>query len=246
MKARIFIVIPAYNEESNIVKLLSDIRNLSLPYEKKTVMVDDGSKDNTLALAEGFLQKMDLKIIVHRPNKGVPQTFYDGLKSAAADASPNDIICIIEGDNTSDLSLLEEIIRKVEKGADVVVASRYRRGGRYENFPFHRKWGSIFINLVLKIFFYTKGVTDYTIFFRAYRARVIQEALGEYGDNFVTTKSFAANLEILLRLKRFAGKYDEVPMVYDYGLKKGSSKMNVAKTLLEYKDLIMQRLAGGL
>src|SRR5258708_2506187 len=154
-KEKIFIIIPAYNEEWNIEKLLTDIKNLALSYEKKVIVVDDGSKDNTRSLAEKFLKIMDLSIVSHNPNKGVPETFYDGLKVAAGRASPEDVIFIIEGDNTSDLNLFSAMIGKIKNGADVVVASRYINGGKYKDFPLHRKLGSLFINSVLKIFFYT-------------------------------------------------------------------------------------------
>lgn len=244
MKEKVVIIIPAYNEEGNIVRLLSSIKELKLDIPKKVIVVDDGSKDNTLALAKKFKRKLNLQIIVHKSNKGIPQTFYDGLRAAAASASSKDIIFIIEGDNTSDLNLFQQIIDKVRSGADVVVASRHIKGGSYKNFPFHRKYGSIFINFVLKAFFYTKGITDYTIFYRAYSVDVVKKALKKYGDGFITTKSFAANLEILLRLKGIAKKYDEVPMVYDYGLKRGKSKMKIGKALLEYRELIVKKLLG--
>ena len=242
MREKAIIIVPVYNEDGNIEKLLSSIKDLKLEISKKVIVVDDGSEDNTLALARKFKRKLDLKIIVHEQNKGIPQTFYDGLKAAADSASSKDVIFIIEGDNTSDLSLFPQIIQKIRNGADIVVASRYLKGGRYKNFPLHRKYGSIFINYVLKTFFYTRGVSDYTIFYRAYSAEVVKNALKKYGKNFITTKSFAANLEILLRMKAFAKKYDEVPMVYDYGLKKGKSKMKIGKALFEYRGLIVQRL----
>ena len=60
----------------------------------------------------------------------------------------------------------------------------------------------------------------------------------------MTTKSFAANLEVLLRVLPFSKRFSEVPLLYDYGLKKSKSKMNVFKTLREYQGLILKRVAG--
>ena len=65
-----------------------------------------------------------------------------------------------------------------------------------------------------------------------------------YGSGFVTTKSFAANLEVLLRVVPFSTRFSEVPLLYDYGLKKSQSKMNPFKTLREYQSLIVKRLLG--
>jgi len=172
----------------------------------------------------------------------VPMTFYDGLVAAAARAEPSDCIFIMEGDGTSDLQLLPEMARRVYNGDDVVVASRYIRGGAYLNFPWQRTWGSYLVNLVLWVFFHVRGITDYTIFYRAYRADVVQRALRDYGAGFVTTKSFAANLEVLLRMLPYSRRFSEVPLIYDYGLKKSQSKMDPFKTLGEYQGLIVNRL----
>jgi len=241
---KIHIIIPAYNEQGNITKLLIDLYNLELSGHKKIIVVDDGSTDKTNQLARQFQDKLDLQVITHPKNLGVPQTFFDGLAVAASKAGDNDIIFIIEGDNTSDLKVMPQMINKISSGADIVVASRYIKGGAYKNFPFYRTLASQIINLVIKIFFHLPGITDYTIFYRAYKAQLIKQALVKHGHNFITTKSFTANLEILWKARKFGKKFDEVPLIYDYGLKKGKSKMNLFKTLLEYQNLIFKRLLG--
>jgi dolichol-phosphate mannosyltransferase len=187
---------------------------------------------------------MELEIVTHPVNLGVPMTFYDGLVAAARKSQAGDCIFIIEGDGTSDLKIMPQMARAVYDGDDVVVGSRYVPGGGYLNFPWQRTWGSYVVNLVVRTFFHTRGITDYTIFYRAYRAEVVQRALEHFGDGFVTTKSFAANLEVLLRVRPFSKRFSEAPLLYDYGLKKSKSKMNVVKTLREYQGLIVKRLTG--
>ena len=141
-----------------------------------------------------------------------------------------------------DLKVMPEMARRVYDGDDVVIASRYVRGGGYVNFPWQRTWGSYAVNVVLSIFFHVRGITDYTIFYRAFRAAVVQQALQHFGSSYVTTKSFAANLEVLLRVLPYSSRFSEVPLRYDYGLKKSQSKMNPVKTLREYQGLIFKRL----
>jgi dolichol-phosphate mannosyltransferase len=206
------------------------------------IVVDDGSRDNTQEEAERFRDKLELQIVTHAVNLGVPMTFYDGLVAAAARAEPGDCIFIIEGDGTSDLKVMPEMARRVYDGDDVVVASRYVRGGGYVNFPWQRTWGSYLVNVVLSIFFHVRGITDYTIFYRAFKADAVQRALQHFGSSYVTTKSFAANLEVLLRVLPYSSRFSEVPLRYDYGLKKSQSKMNPFKTLREYQGLILKRL----
>jgi dolichol-phosphate mannosyltransferase len=237
-----YVIIPAYNEGPNLGTVLQQLQQLSTTLPLGVIVVNDGSRDNTLEEAERFRDRMDLEIVTHPVNLGVPMTFYDGLVAAAKRAKPEDCIFIIEGDGTSDLKCMPEMAHRVYGGDDVVVASRYIRGGGYANFPWQRTAGSWVVNVVLSGFFHVKGITDYTIFYRAYRADAVQRALEYYGQNYVTTKSFAANLEVLLRVLPFSVRFSEVPLLYDYGLKKSQSKMNPLKTLREYQGLIFKRL----
>ena len=239
-----YVTIPAYNEGPNLGAVLAQLQQLSATMALGIIVVNDGSRDNTLEEAERFRDKLGLEIVTHPVNLGVPMTFYDGLVAAAVKAQPDDCIFIMEGDGTSDLNLIPEMAQRVYAGDDVVVASRYIRGGGYLNFPWQRTWGSYMVNLVVSVFFHVRGLTDYTIFYRAYRAEVVQQALQYYGPAFMTTKSFAANLEVLLRVVPFSHRFSEVPLLYDYGLKKSKSKMNVFKTLREYQGLIWKRLLG--
>lgn len=241
-----YVIIPAYNEGPNLGSVLEQLRQLSSSMPLAVIVVNDGSRDNTLQEAERFRDKLDLQIVTHPVNLGVPMTFYDGLVAAAASADTGDCIFIIEGDGTSDLKVMPEMARRVHNGDDVVVASRYISGGGYLNFPWQRTWGSYVVNFVVSVFFHVRGITDYTIFYRAYRAEAVQRALQHYGAGFVTTKSFAANLEVLMRVRPFSCRFSEVPLLYDYGLKKSQSKMNPFKTLREYQELIVKRLLGKL
>jgi dolichol-phosphate mannosyltransferase len=238
------VIIPAYNEGPNLGAVLQQLLELGPSLPLSVIVVNDGSRDNTAEEAERFLGKLQLEIVTHPVNLGVPMTFYDGLVAAAAKADAGDCIFIMEGDGTSDLKVMPEMAHRVYNGDDVVVASRYIRGGGYLNFPWQRTWGSYMVNLVLSVFFHVKGITDYTIFYRGYRAEVVQRALQHYGSAFVATKSFAANLELLLRVLPYTHRFSEVPLLYDYGLKKSQSKMNPFKTLREYQGLIVKHLLG--
>ncbi|PIR66426.1 MAG: hypothetical protein COU51_04050 [Parcubacteria group bacterium CG10_big_fil_rev_8_21_14_0_10_36_14] len=235
---KIFIIIPAYNEDENVVDLLSSIKNIKLIFDKKVILVDDGSTDKTKELAMNFKNQMDLEILVHAKNLGVPRTFFDGITAACVNAEDDDIVLIMEADNTSKLSLMPEMIEKINLGSDIVIGSRYIAGGSYKNFPLYRTIGSNVVNSIVKLLVHLPNVTDYSIFYRAYRAEILKKALAFYGNNFITTNSFAANLEILLKLRKFVKKIDECPLVYNYGLKKGKSKMNLIKTLKEYGMVI--------
>lgn len=243
---RTFIVIPAYNEGGNIAALLGQIQQMASKIDLFVILVNDGSDDDTLAEASGFLGKLPLEMVNHPVNRGVPQTFHDGLAAAAARSGKGDCIVILEGDGTSDLAVLPEMSNEIQAGADIVIASRCIRGGGYANFLGNRTLGSQVINRTFKTLLRIPGVTDYTIFYRAYRAGIVTQALHDYGSRLLSGRSFAANLELLLKLQRYAPKICEVPMLYDYKLKKSKSKMKIGKTLMEYQPVLLKWFLGRL
>src|ERR1700691_5337295 len=96
--AKSYVIIPAYNEGPNLGTVLHDLQQLASTMALAVIVVNDGSRDNTQQEAESFRDKLDLQIVTHTVNLGVPMTFYDGLVAAAARAEPGDCIFIIGGD----------------------------------------------------------------------------------------------------------------------------------------------------
>lgn len=234
------IIIPAYNEAKNLPSLLQDIAEALQEEPYDIAIVNDGSKDNTLEVARGLSQQYPVTVLDHLVNRGVAEAFRTGITYAAGKAAPSDVVVIMEGDGTSSPRILPEFARRVALGADIVIASRYETGGRYQKFPLKRLILSKGANIVFQLLFPVKGVKDYSIFYRAYRAEVLQRALARYGEKFITVQTFFVNIEILLNLRPFLQKVEEVPLVYDYGKKKSKSGMKIWKNLRSYLSFIAQ------
>lgn len=245
-RPRAFIVIPAYNEGSTIAGLLGQLEVLAVDTDTplSAILVNDGSTDDTLGEVGKFQGSLDLVTINHIVNQGVPRSFYSGFAAAASRCRNEDYIVVVEGDGTSDLQWIPRMSALIQQGADLVIASRFVSGGGYLNFPWHRTWASCLVNYTLRLLLRLPGVTDYTIFFRAYRAEAIKNLLKTYGDDLVSGRSFAANLEILLKLQRHIERTCEVPLVYDYSLKGGPSSMRLFKTLFDYWPLLLKWYRG--
>jgi len=87
----------------------------------------------------------------------------------------------------------------------------------------------------MKKYFPIPGVSDYTIFYRAYRIGIIRKAVRAYGMfGLIQSRGFVANAEFLVKLSLFTTRISEIPFTYDYGQKKGSSKIGVIRTIAEY------------
>ena len=123
-------VVPVYNEEQNVARLLADLRPRAAELGARVVIVDDGSTDRTAALIEEHRGDLHLAVVRHKVNRGLGTALNSGIRAALGEASDDDAIVTIEGDNTSDLDDLPEMLRRFEAGADIVLASVYAPGGQ--------------------------------------------------------------------------------------------------------------------
>src|SRR4051812_6663748 len=97
----VFFVLPAYNEEGNLALVLEGCAQASEVhgFPLRVVVVDDGSTDATLSIAQAWSARMPLEIVVHEVNQGLGATIHDGLKCAAELAGPDDVIITMDADN---------------------------------------------------------------------------------------------------------------------------------------------------
>lgn len=239
-----YILLPAYNEEGDIGVLLNRVQQAmsELNIEYKTIVVNDGSTDRTAAVVKNWQSSMSLELLEHKTNQGLGQTMLTGLRRAAELAKDDDIIFTMDADNTHDPRLIGAMIEKVKSGADLVIASRYERGGEEVGLSHLRSFLSRGASTLLKIFFPIPGARDYTCGFRAYRGSLLRRAFKFYGDRLVEERGFTCMAEILIKARAVSARVAEVPLVLRYDLKSGKSKMNVLRTILRYFVLIRRNL----
>jgi dolichol-phosphate mannosyltransferase len=237
----VFVVIPAYNEEQNLASLLPHIGRVLRDAGRvfQILVINDGSRDNTRGVAEALATSLPVQVISHPTNYGVGRVFLTGLRTASESAGPADVIVLMEADSTNDPELLPEMIRRIDAGDDIVIGSRYEKGGRYHKFPPKRLILSLAANAGVRTLFPIRGAKDYTIFYRAYRAAVLQRGFAVFGENLIETRTFVCNAELLIKLNHASpSRVSEVPLVYRYDLKKGKSKMPIKKTIREYVSFV--------
>lgn len=237
----LWLVFPAYNEEKNLAKLLPELDTFLKDKirDYKILIINDGSSDSTKEIAGHFTGRLPIQVISHPTNKGVGEVFKTAFSAMDRMAGVGDLIIVMEADGTSDYTCIPEMVRRLESEDDIVIASRYVKGGAYKNFPFKRHMISLIGNVVLRFAFGNKKIKDYTIFYRGYRAGVIKEALVKYKDKLITSKTFLANTEMLSNLTKLTDRISEIPFVYSYDRKIGKSKMPLLKTLFDYLKFLM-------
>ncbi|MBF0594467.1 MAG: glycosyltransferase [Candidatus Omnitrophica bacterium] len=235
----IHFIFPVFNEKENLPGLIAGIRRTMAGRPYRMVAVNDGSTDGSLEYLKDQ-QGGDLLITGSVINMNIGAVFSAGIDEALVGAADDDVIVIMESDQTSEQDLVLPMAERITRGgADIVVASRYLAGGRYVNFPLPRLVFSHCANRLMRAFFPVGSVQDYTIFFRAYRASVLGKASVCFGPfGLIQSKGFVANAELLVKLSLFTDRIVEIPFVYNYGKKKGASKINVLRTINEYFTLI--------
>lgn len=231
----------AYNEESNIANLLNKIQSVMDKNENRyeVVVVNDGSTDNTKCIVESYKEIMPIQLLNHEENRGVGRTFFTGISHVCSvSENDTDILITMEGDNSNDPIFIPSLIHKIHQDYQVVIASRFINGGGFVGFPRSRYILTFGLKILMKLLFPIKGVRDYSIFYRAYNVKILKRALDIYKDKFIQTKSFVSVSEILLKLRSLVANFSEVPHIYRYDLRKGSSKMEKSVTIKEYLKMI--------
>lgn len=243
----IWVILPAYNEAGGLSPLLAAFHRLARDWQHasasplarlRLVVVDDGSQDETDAVARGYGDRLAMTVLVHAQNRGLTAAIRTGIEYTCGRAAGNDVIVTMDADNTHRPEQLPDLLAAIQGGADVAIASRYTAGARQGGVPAHRVLLSGGISWLLRLRFGLRGVRDYSCGYRAYRAAVLQAALAAYGDGLIVSKGFAASTELLVRLTPFARRFVEVPLDLRYDRKIGPSKMRAAQTMAAYVRLI--------
>lgn len=223
MKKDTWIVIPAYNESSTLAGVLKGLKTAGY---KNTLVVDDGSKDDTLKIAEA-----NAKVVVsHKVNRGLGGALGTGIEGALRMGA--EYVVTFDADGQHDVHDLGVILKPLIEGdADAVIGSRLLNP---EGMPWYRRAQNWIANLLTYILF---GVwtTDSQSGFRAFNRKAA-------GAISIRTNRMEVSSEIIREIGQHGLRYMEVPIkaIYtDYSLSKGQNIFVGVKTLAK---LVLHRL----
>lgn len=163
------VVVPAYNEaaaiEAVVERLLDAMARLGDRYDVETIVVDDGSSDDTgrrlAAAAERFPGRF--RIVTHAVNRGLEAAIATGVRDATTG-----IVVLLDADMSYAPEIVEPLVRRlIESGAAAVLASPYMAGGRVANVPTIRLIASRVANWLLA-FCVERKLHTFTGMVRAY------------------------------------------------------------------------------
>jgi dolichol-phosphate mannosyltransferase len=215
---RLWVVLPTYNEAENLEPIVRAI--LAAVPQATLLVVDDASPDGTGVMADE-LAATDARIqVLHRAGKeGLGRAYRHGFR-IALDAGAA-VVVQMDADFSHDPATLPDLIEPVVSGtADLVIGSRYTRGGKVLDWGLQRRVisrsGSLFARTVLGL-----PVNDLTGGFKAWRA----ETLAAVSGGEVRAGGYVFQIEMTYRASRAGARVTEIPVTFaDRRL--GASKMS--------------------
>lgn len=216
---RTLVITPTYNEKENLPVLAERIFALKIP-NLTLIVVDDNSPDGTGRVAEELAKKYPARVI-HRPGKqGLGTAYAAAFKEILNITSSQDVnIVQMDADLSHDPAVIPAMLEKI-KNCDVILGSRYVKGGKIENWDFLRRMVSWFGNLYARIIL---GVPyrDLTGGYKCWRREVLEkldsDSLSSLGYNF--------QIETTYRAHKLGYKICETPITFRER-KTGVSKFN--------------------
>ena len=141
--------------------------------------------------------KFKLTHIKHKLNKGLSITLETGLNLIEKKIKKNDLIITLDCDDTHPVEIIPKMIREINSGYQLVIASRFVVGSKINGYNF-RKIMSIGAKFLFKIFYPYKNLSDYTCNFRCYSSLLIKEILKR--KKFFKNEDFNIAAKILIFL----------------------------------------------
>ena len=200
------IVIPAYNEagriDSSLEAIQNYIRRKDFPVE--TIVVDDGSTDNTVEIASG---EAEIRVLRNDRNRGKGFSVRHGVLEARGE-----LILFTDADLSAPIEEADKLLAAMESShADAVVGSRALQReliGIHQS-PF-REWGGRFFNLLVRVFTGLR-IHDTQCGFKLFRRETTRRAF-----ELQRVERFGFDPEVLFLIQRLGGKVVEVPVQWNH------------------------------
>lgn len=223
---RVVVLIPTYNERENLPGMIARVR-ASVP-DVDILVLDDGSPDGTGALADELAADDPHVHVMHRAGKqGLGKAYLAGFDWALERGY--DAMVEMDADGSHLPEQLPHLLAAISE-ADVVIGSRWIRGGEVRNWPASRKVLSVGANVYTKVLL-GMAVNDATAGYRVYRA----SALRTMGLQGVESQGYCFQVDLTLRAVRAGLRVVEVPITF-VEREVGVSKMG--------KDIIREALVN--
>lgn len=174
MCKKLSIIIPVFNEENTVLRILEILKRIKLINDitKEFVLVDDCSSDNSFSVLNDFAnhnKDIDIKISKHEKNQGKGAAIRTGIKS-----STGDCIIVQDADLEYDPNEFNLLLQPIIDGhADVVYGSRFQGGKPHRILFFWHTLGNKFLTFLSNIFS-DLNLTDMETCYKLFKSEIIK------------------------------------------------------------------------
>src|SRR5919198_4366398 len=225
-RAMIYVCVPAHNEAKTVGLVLWKVRQVFTAFEREYQIIacDDASTDGTTDVLNAYARVLPLTVIKHRSRQGYARSLEELLKLALqrTDRPKRDCAITLHADFVHAPETMEEMVKRLESGADLIVAEQSRRQG-------DRPWADrLARRCVPRLLPVGGAVKDSISGFLAVRLVVLRQATrgGATSPPLLTTEGWSANAELLARLGAHARRIEIVSSTARYDLKQRPSRSN--------------------
>jgi dolichyl-phosphate beta-glucosyltransferase len=194
------VVIPAYNEEQRLPRAVSQIATFlaGKDWEFEIVVVDDGSRDGTAAVAS----RLPVRLISYRPNRGKGGAVRAGMLAAGGR-----YVLFTDADQSTPIGELDKLLAKLEAGYDIAIGSRAVPGAQVEQpQAWYRMLSGKLFGLATKCLA-IRGIADTQCGFKCMKREVAQKIFPQ-----VTSDTAIFDIEMLVVATREGYRVAEVPV----------------------------------
>ena len=138
MTKKLTVIAPTYNESENVQRFVDSVSGELRGIDYEILIVDDDSPDHTWQRVEEIARRDSrVRILRRLADPGLSASVVDGFGNAAGD-----VVACMDADLQHDPTILPQMLKEIEEGADLVVGSRYVEGGGVGNWNWFRKFES--------------------------------------------------------------------------------------------------------
>ena len=227
----IYVCVPVHNEARTAGLVLWKVRQVftTFPREYQLLVLDDASTDDTAEVLRSYAKVLPLSIVTHRERRGYAQSLEELLRLALqqTDRPKRDCAITLHADFIHSPDSMEELVKHLESGADLVVAEllEERGGGRVSRgLRLARRWTPRLLRVA--------GLRDSVSGYMALRLIVLRQALRRDAARFLETDGWCASAELVARLAPYARRVDAVPTAARYDLVQRPSRVRPWSQLL--------------